>query len=192
MTALPRLPLALLALLASLAALTVAAPATAAESRCYLQLLDDWIKDDRIDGRYPARCYREALDKLPEDVEQYSSAREDIERALRAAIRAHGGKTPAVIPPEPRDDDAANGGSGPNGGGGTGSGSGTGGPTDDDGLLGAPPLRPTSADSVPIPLLVLAGLALLLLASAAVAFAARRVQARRVRVAPLPSDTPRR
>ena len=186
-TAAPRRTLTLLALLASLVALTVAAPATAAEPRCYVQLLDDWIADDRIDGRYPAKCYREALDRLPEDVEQYSSAREDIERALRAAIRRHGGKTPAVIPPEPRDDDGANGASG-----GGGPGAGPGGPPDDDGLLGSPPLKPTSADSVPIPLLVLAGLALLLLASAAVAFAARRVQARRVRVAPLPSDTPPR
>jgi hypothetical protein len=40
--------------------------------------------------------------------------------------------------------------------------------------------RATGAESVPLPLLVLAGLALLLLAAAGVSFAARWFQARRV------------
>ena len=176
--------LVLLALLASLALTSVAGPAAAA-TPCWTRLLDDWVKDGRIDRPYPATCYRAAIANLPEDVRAYSSAREDIERALREAIRAHGGRTPKVIPPERRagrkgEDDGAGGPAAqpPDAG--------------DGGILGAPPLRPSSGDSVLIPLLVLAGLALLLLASAAVAFAARRLQGRRVRVAPLPSDTPPR
>ena len=174
----------LVALLASLALAALAAPVAGA-APCWTRLLDDWVKHGRIERPYPATCYRAAIANLPEDVIAYSSAREDIERALREAIRAHGGRTPKVIPPErradrKRDDDGAGGpGAQP--------------PDDGDGgILGAPPLRPSSADSVPIPLLVLAGLALLLLASAAVAFAARRLQARRVRVAPFPGDTPPR
>ena len=186
MTVDPLRALTVIALLASLALAALAGPAGAA-TPCWTRLLDDWVKDGRIDAPYPARCYRAAINNLPEDIRSYSSAREDIERVLREAFRAHGGKTPKLIPAERRA-----GGKSKNGDGDVAGPAGGQPPDDSDGLFGSPPLRPSSADSVPIPLLVLAGLALLLLASAAVAFAARRLQARRVRVAPLPTDTPPR
>jgi hypothetical protein len=50
-------------------------------------------------------------------------------------------------------------------------------------------ISPSSAESVPLPLLVLGGLALLLLAAAGATLVARRVQARRGS-RPLPPRTP--
>jgi len=62
------------------------APATApAAAPCWKQLLNDWY-DGHIDKTYNAGCYREALKHLPTDVEVYSSARSDIQRALAAAV----------------------------------------------------------------------------------------------------------
>ena len=62
----------------ALSAVTVAAPSPAsAGTPCWKQLLNDWY-DGRIDKAYPVKCYREAIKNLPEDVQAYSSAREDI------------------------------------------------------------------------------------------------------------------
>ena len=47
-------------------------------------------------------------------------------------------------------------------------------------------LSPDTADSIPVPLLVLAGLALLLMAAAFVSFVTRRVQAKRATPDPPP------
>ena len=82
----------LVVLTAAVATLVVAvgaAPASAAVP-CWKRLLNDWY-DGRIDNAYPVSCYRAAIRNLPEDVKAYSSAREDINRALLAAIRDYGG-----------------------------------------------------------------------------------------------------
>ncbi|HEV2591864.1 MAG TPA: hypothetical protein VGU02_08220, partial [Gaiellaceae bacterium] len=64
---------------------SVARPAVAAgKPACWQVLLNDWY-DGRIDGTYPLHCYRDALKHLPSDVDTYSSARDDIERALQSA-----------------------------------------------------------------------------------------------------------
>jgi len=69
-----------------LALVAAAAPSTApAAAPCWKQLLNDWY-DGHIDKTYNAGCYREALKHLPTDVEVYSSARSDIQRALAAAV----------------------------------------------------------------------------------------------------------
>ena len=183
--------LILVVLLAALAAVASGPePAAAATKPCWKRLINDWY-DGRIDNVYPVKCYREAIKHLPEDVESYSDAREDIERALLSAIRQSGGKlgpndpVPAQTRSRPRsqqptttpvetDTDGENTAL-PSGGNDSGGGSG-------DGVLGV--VKPANADSVPIPLLVLAGLALVLLAAASAGYAARRIQARRVRVSP--------
>jgi hypothetical protein len=171
--------LTLLALV--LAALSVAAPAAAAKP-CWVKLVNDWY-DGRIDGTYTAKCYRDAIKNIPEDLKGYSAAEEDIRRALLAATRENGGELADTEPVEPQDDESANGPGSDDGDGGDSEavppGSNGGG-----GLLDF--LKPSNADSVPIPLLVLAGLALVLLAAAGASFLARRVQARRVRVTPPP------
>jgi hypothetical protein len=169
----------LLVLVLALVATTVAAPSPAsAATPCWKQLLNDWY-DGRIDKAYPVKCYREAIRNLPEDVEVYSSARDDLTRALLNAARQSGGKLGPndLVPagaagrrsvPEPGEEDTFAGGV-------------LGG--DGDGPLGF--FAPSNVDSIPIPLLVLAGLALLLLAAAGASFLARRIQERRA--GPTPS-----
>ena len=79
----------MLVLLAAIAAacvtvLSVAAPAGAAPS-CGRAVIDDWYDNGRVDGTYALNCYDEAIEILPRDVRDYSSAKEDIQRALQAA-----------------------------------------------------------------------------------------------------------
>jgi hypothetical protein len=70
--------------LACLAGSVVRPAAAAHKPACWQVLLNDWY-DGRIDGTYPIHCYQDALKHLPSDVDTYSSARDDIERALQSA-----------------------------------------------------------------------------------------------------------
>jgi hypothetical protein len=87
----------LLAIGAVLAAL--ASAGTAQASSCATRLVADW-RDGRIDGTYPVACYRQALASMPEDVRVYSSARDDITRALqdRLETRSAVATKPAAKP----------------------------------------------------------------------------------------------
>lgn len=51
------------------------------ERACGKAVLSDWA-DGRIDRAYPDPCYQAAIDTLPEDLRAYSTARDDISRAL--------------------------------------------------------------------------------------------------------------
>jgi hypothetical protein len=139
------------------------------ESKCSAALIHDWYVDGRIDHTYQVHCYREALQSIPEDQIIYGTLREDLTRALQSAIRQHDGSvsggTP-VVPP---------------GGGGPDDPSGGAANDKNEGFITrvARKLGPDTADSIPVPLLVLGGLALLLMAAAGVSFVARRVQAKR-------------
>jgi hypothetical protein len=174
----------------------VARPAAAA-TPCWKALLTDWY-DGRIDNTYQLHCYTDALKHLPPDVRTYSSAHDDILRALqsaRAKLRKAGHKvTPVTLLPPANSPSSsggsttttAGGGSGGSGGGGDGTttttptDSGGTGHQDGKGLQGlADKLNPSSPSSLPVPLLVLGGLALLLVAAGAIGVAAKRVQARR-------------
>lgn len=66
----------------------------ASASACGDRVVADWI-DGRIDGVYPLRCYEEAVADLPEDVRVYSSAVDDISRALQARVHSVSGRAPA-------------------------------------------------------------------------------------------------
>lgn len=112
------------------AVLAAAAPATApAAAPCWKQLLNDWY-DGHIDRTYKSGCYREALKHLPTDVEVYSSARSDIQRALAAAVtkakKEHKSVQDIDITPT-RGGGSSGGGSSGSGGGGGGSSGGGGG-----------------------------------------------------------------
>src|SRR6266571_2847397 len=76
-------------LAAAAAALALAAlcagPAGAA-APCPQRLLHDWRANGRIDRTYPISCYRAATADLPEDLRQYSTASEDIRRAMLHAL----------------------------------------------------------------------------------------------------------
>jgi hypothetical protein len=144
---------------------------TARASSCSSALIKDWYVDGRIDQTYPVHCYREALREIPEDQLVYGTLRDDLTRALQDVIRDHNGHVTPMTPVP-----GAGGGDGP---GNPGSGSGK----HDEGFFHwlASKIGPSTADSVPVPLLVLGGLALALIAAAAISFAARRYQARRAR-----------
>jgi hypothetical protein len=161
------------------AALGTAQPAQARSmSTCSSALIHDWYVDGRVDKTYPVHCYREALKEIPEDQAIYGTLRQDLTRALQSTIRQHGGHVTGdtlVAPPGGPGD-----GSGGNGPSGTGS---------SGGIFHwlAQKLGPSTADSIPIPLLILGGLAFALIAAAGVSLIARRMQARRAAADPPPA-----
>jgi hypothetical protein len=165
--------------------LAVALPsqASAAGKPCWKRVIDDWVDNGTIDGHYSTACLQKALKEVPEDLRDYSNLPDAINAALQNSIRGGGP-----------------GSGGSSGGNGSGSGSGSGG-SDSSGQTGkkrelqaAPPpsyyrraidnLGTTSADSLPIPLLVLAGLGGALLLTAGGLVAARRIRAHRAGLPP--------
>jgi hypothetical protein len=165
------------AAVATLALLAVAAPA-GAMTPCGQQVLNDWWDNQRIDRTYPLHCYREAIKGLPEDLKQYGQAADDIDRALQVATveKSNGGTPPATpSPPSPPPSPPA--------------------ATTDTGQTETTPADGTPEDpsdtvvaaldapssdgpsSVPLPLIILGGLALLLLAAGAAGYISRRSQA---------------
>ena len=161
---------------------------------CWKKLLNDWY-DGRIDNVYPVSCYEQTLKHLPEDISVYSSARDDILRALqsaRAQLRKNkkpagpNALVPAQTTTEPTTTGTAqpttttSGGSAASGGADAGGGASSPGRKPPPGLPGvAQQLNSSSPSSVPVPLLVLGGLALLLVAAGAVGLVVKRTQSRR-------------
>jgi hypothetical protein len=171
----------ILVLIAAFAALLVlAAPAAAAKS-CGRAVIDDWYEDGRVDGTYALHCYDDAIEALPRDVRDYSSAKDDIQRALQARMRGEDAP-PARTDPSPEDPDAPTTVADPDDPNTDTTGTPPGpGPDDGDGENEvAGPVDTESASSVPIPLLILAGLAFLLVAGGSAGYIIRRYQARRV------------
>jgi hypothetical protein len=74
-------------------------PATAhAAVPCRDRIYNDWYKDGKIASTYPVACYRDALKHVPADARTYSSLADDIRAAEQAAIaRAHGKTVPEQI-----------------------------------------------------------------------------------------------
>ena len=161
--------LASLLAIATLTSLSVAPTAAAKTKTCADAVVADWYGDGRVDKIFPKHCYQEAIRSLPVDVLDYSNAKEDI---LRALAYARQGK------PDP----GASGGSRPNE---TttsedpGTGPGEGGSTPGDETTAAGDVDTSGPSSVPIPLLILGGLALLLLAAGGAGYLSRRAQTRR-------------
>jgi hypothetical protein len=158
-----------------------ATAAKASTTPCWKLLLNDWY-DGRIDQTYAIHCYRDALKHLPSDVQTYSSAHDDILRALQTAITQEKksgkkvGNDTLVVPPKPP---KGTGKGGKGGEGTTTTGTTTSGPgrKGDGGIAGG--LNSSSPSSLPVPLLVLGGLALLLVAAGAAGLIAKRIQSRR-------------
>ena len=141
-------------------ALSFGASAASAKTPCWSQIQNEWVNNQRIKTTYPLQCYREAIAHVPEDLRQYSSIEEDILAARQLAARQ--GRTLQNRPNRPGS--AAR-------------------QRDPDQSLftqGFDKLGPTNADSVPLPLLILGGLSLLLIAAGAAGLVSRRLRARRV------------
>jgi hypothetical protein len=67
-----------------------------AQAPCSERVTADWAAG-RLGPGYPVACYQAALAHLPEDVRIYSSAEDDIRRAMLAAITSQA-KRPAPRP----------------------------------------------------------------------------------------------
>jgi hypothetical protein len=83
------------ALLAALA--SAGAPSATAATPCGEAVILDW-SDGTLDRVYSVACYRDALARLPEDLRAYSTAPEDIERALLERARADAPSAPRKAP----------------------------------------------------------------------------------------------
>lgn len=153
-----------------------------ATSHCWLDVINDWLDNNRVDNVYAVPCYTQAIQQLSArpDIAGYSSAIDDIHRALLAVIRQDRNSGPP----------AGGGSQGPNG---SQQGPGGGGPNDSGGgghhgFFGIG--GPSSATSIPLPLIVLGALAILLALAGLGTWFARRFQARRP--APAPAIAKRR
>ena len=158
---------AVIALSAGLAVAALLPGRAAAATPCWKQVLNDWSKGRAI-GVYPLHCYRDAIKNLPEDVRDYSSAADDISAALQAQIAHRSLRTVQSDTPN-------------------GSKKGNGGARSATGRDPSPSayrraidnLGTSNADSVPVPLLVLASLGAALIALAAALTVTKRVRALR-------------
>jgi hypothetical protein len=157
----------------------------AAATPCWQALLNDWY-DGRIDNTYPLHCYSDALTHLPADVQTYSSAHDDILRALqnaKAELKKNGTKISPNTPVPP----AAKATTGTTKTTTTKTSSTTTSTTQtppgrkppNGGLPSAvDKVNHSSPSSIPLPLIVLGALALLLVAAGGVGLLAKRRQGR--------------
>ena len=168
----------LLVLSVGLAATVISVAPAAARTPCAQAVINDWFDNGKVDKRFAPECYREAIRTLPRDVDTYSSAKDDIQRALLAALRGDtsgGGDSSGAGDPQNGDDSERH----------VTSSNGSASPTEETpskGIIRSTIewLGPSDAASVPLPLLILAGVAFLLLAAAGGSFVSRRLQERRL------------
>jgi hypothetical protein len=148
--------------IASIAGLSITGTAAAKGTKCGEQIVADWFDNGRIDRLYPLHCYEEAIDAIPKDIRDYADAADVINRALQAALNGKldqkGGPDPT--PGKTRKIGAGNGGDNDK--------TGNGNPT----ATGA--IDTSGPSSVPIPLLVLGGISLALLAAGGYGYVSRR------------------
>lgn len=157
--------------LSAISTLVVASPAGAA-TPCGKKVLADWFDNGRIDRLYPLNCYEEAIDAIPQDIGPYSDAEEVITRALQFALRDE--LDPVGGPdPTPNEDDptSPNGGKTPNDPDDPGNPPGSG-----DDPKAAPKVDTSGPSSIPLPLLVLGGMSVALLAAGGLGYLSRRRQ----------------
>ncbi len=146
-----------------LVALSLAGTAQA-KTPCGKQVFLDWYDNGRIDHLYPLHCYEDALNAIPSDIRDYSDAGDVINRALSAALRgklAPGGPDPTPGNGTNRQTTGSSGGSG----------------SSADGTQAAGNVSSSGASAVPVPLLVLGGMALALLAAGGLGYLSRRRKA---------------
>jgi len=152
---------------------------------CWKRLMNDWYTPP-INNIYPIQCYHQALEHLPTDVSVYSSARDDITRALQQAIaydKAHDkAKTSTNVVPNPAATTTPTTTSGttstnslPSNIGGTTTTSKPKSPVS----RAIRDITPGGADSFPLPLLILGLLAILLILAGIAGMFWRRYQGRR-------------
>jgi hypothetical protein len=148
----------LVAAVLGMAALATSASAAPTGAACWRQVINEWVKNDRVSSTYPLHCYNDAIAHVPNDLRQYSSIEEDILAARQQAARRGNLRTPQIHVPT----------------------SSTNGPKNGLYNQAVDSLSPNNADSMPLPLLILAGLSLILIAAGGAGLVTRRVKARKV------------
>src|SRR4029079_18666453 len=78
--------------------LALAGPAAAA-APCWKRVVLAWWADGTVDKTYPVACYHQAISHLQPDLKLYSSASDDIRRALQAVVTTN--SETATTAPEP-------------------------------------------------------------------------------------------
>jgi hypothetical protein len=175
-----RFLLALIALAGAVALmLSLATPTAMAAKPCWERVVDDWVYNGRIDATYPPSCLSAALKNVPEDIRAYSDFEERVKEARQNALRnrflqgsssGNTGETPSTTAPrqsqreriqerEPQVDA----------------------PNEDGPIESVLNSGTSDASSVPLPLIILAVLALLMLTAGAAGLAHRKLAARRAR-----------
>jgi hypothetical protein len=159
----------------ALAVVCVSLPATAdAKVPCRNQVFNDWEHDGQIASTYPLACYRDALRHVPTTEKIYTSLEDDIRAAMQGAIaRLQGTKVPSeighkftttngsssLVDQRPSRDEQID-------------------PTSTDATKISSQLSTAGSNGgLPVPLLVLGGLALALVASGGVGMLVRRRRA---------------
>jgi cobalamin biosynthesis Mg chelatase CobN len=155
----------------------------AASTPCWKKVLNDW-SNGRAIGSYPLHCYRDAIRHLPEDLRDYSAAADDINAALQAQIAKRSTRSPQSLNNSSSNgndhNNGSTGGTGNSGGGGSGpSATANAGPDRSAYRKAIDNLGTSNADSLPIPLIVLASVGALLLAAAAGLGTTKRIRAGR-------------
>jgi hypothetical protein len=138
---------------------------------CWRTAIDDWYQNGQLDSRYSVACYREVLKHITTDLQIYSDLPDKVNRALQAALLSERVKGTTHLETEPAPSGKADRSM---------SGSSRQGRSNGPVERVLDQLGPDRADAVPIPLLVLAGVALLLIAAGAISAVTRRLGARRV------------
>lgn len=159
--------IAVLAVLLAAAAAALSLPGTAAAkgTKCGREIVADWFDNGRIDRLYPLHCYEEAIDAIPADIRDYANAADVIKHALQRALTGHLYDCKGCPDPSPNGGSRSPGGGNPNDGNPTGT------------QAVGPTPNASGPSSVPIPLLVLGGISLALLAAGALGYYSRRHQA---------------
>ncbi len=186
-----RVAFAAFVLLLALAGLTAASPASASSTAsakakgCAGQVVSDWFNhaDHKVHGHYPLHCYQDALNSLDSSVEDYTNAKQAISAALAAeALRCKtncgptDGNGPESSVLQPGEKPIARHNTYDFGGR----------PVTEPPTV-TPPVNTSSPSSVPLPLIILAALAGILLLAGAGSYIARRLKANRP--APPAADT---
>lgn len=179
------------------ACVLLVAPA-AALADCGTTVIDDYLKDGTISGNYSQACYKSALKQIPTDMDIYT----DVRGSINAAMNSGGssGGTPVASNNQPGTTTSKSKPKGTTTDAGTTTEDGT--TTDeflpvapgttDGGLVGQAlnDIGPKKADEVPMPVIVLGGLAALLILAGAGGLIAQRRSRRGLEDDMTSSDAP--
>ncbi len=174
--------------------LLLAAPA-AALADCGTNIIDQYLNSGSVPSGQSASCYKSALRQIPTDAELYTDIRASITAAMNGGSGSSGGSPSSVVPgtttskPKPAT---------------TGDGTSTDNGTTTDELLPVAPgttdaglvgnalndIGPKHADEVPMPVIILGGLAVLLILAGAGGLIAQRRSRRTLEDDLPPPDAP--